>query len=416
MPRRLSCVPFPASGEAFTSWLARTAEFHGLATNQMLELLGMPVGSPRLRYGVELKVPALVGLVTASGLRPRQARAMFPRQGRDWRGEPPLSWDWRGVGNRLPWMWRPRGSAVCPECLTRRPAAWKLQWRLLTVVACPEHRVYLHSWCPSCRSPIHIGTRPDHLRICPGPSADFLLSRSQDRARFAAKRACGALLEELPRNLVGDDRLLLWQHQLTERLVGTDAADADRVSPAYGRDLHMALRFAVQLGALEMLDKVVDPSVRQAFSLFQPVRDRVARTAGDGAEFQYGSLYSSRPGPMLMAAAISMVAALAEDVDKPIRAAEGIAEYCTDQVSGPEFRLLERALVGNDVFGAAAVDRIAALGGVGLGPHMGWRERLPLVADEGLMPRFGQMEVLVALGEWAMSTTSPAVAEPVEKP
>ena len=44
------------------------------------------------------------------------------------------------------------------------------------------------------------------------------------------------------------------------------------------------------------------------------------------------------------------------------------------------------------------------------------RERLPFVADEGLVTRFGQLEELVALGEWAMSTTSPVMAEPVEEP
>ena len=93
--------------------------------------------------------------------------------------------------------------------------------------------------------------------------------------------------------------------------------------------------------------------------------------AGEDAEFQYGSLCSYRPGPILMAAAISIVAALAENVHEPIRAAAGIAEHYTDRVSGPEFRLLERALAGNDVFGAAAVDRIAVLDDLELGPLMG---------------------------------------------
>lgn len=413
-PRRLSSIPAPMPGEAFTSWVARSAEFHELTTNQMLEFLRVPVGSPRLRYGVELDLFALMNLVDTSGLRPVQARAMFLRGGRDRRGTSQLSWDWRKAGKRLPWLWRPRESAVCPECLAQQPAAWKLEWRLLTVVACAEHQLYLHSWCPSCRSPINISARPDHVRICSGPSAEFLLHREDAHDRWRSsrkgKRGCGARLDELPRYPLVNDKLLGLQRLLTERVITGPGMYA--ISQTYERDLHMALRFAVQLGTLEMLDSKVDPPVWSAFSLFQRVRDRVARIGGYGAEFQYSSLYTFKPGPMLMAAAINIVAALSEDVDDPIQAATRIVEHYTDRVAKLEFRLLERALVGNDVFGNAAVTRIKALRDLELGPVMGWRERLPFVADDdGLVDLFGRTEELVALGEWAMAVTSPATAE-----
>lgn len=173
----------------------------------------------------------------------------------------------------------------------------------------------------------------------------------------------------------------------------------------------MALRFAIQLGTLEMLGSQVDPTVRRAFSLFQPVRDRIAVTGGHGAERQYASLYHAKPGPMLMAAAISMVAALSDDPECPIQAAKSIAEHYTAKAAEPAFRLLQRALVSNDVFGEAAVARIKLLQGRALGPTMSWRNRLRLDPDDGLSAEFGEFEQLVGLGEWALARTSPATAK-----
>lgn len=53
-PRRLSCFPSPAPGEAFTSWVARSAEFHQVPVAQMLEVLRVPASSSRVRNGVAL--------------------------------------------------------------------------------------------------------------------------------------------------------------------------------------------------------------------------------------------------------------------------------------------------------------------------------------------------------------------------
>lgn len=413
-PRRLSCVPVPVPGEAFTSWVARSAEFHELTTDQMLDFLRLPFRSPLLRYGVELDPLVLMNLTRTSGLRVKQARAMFLFDGRSGRGESWLSWNWRKAGRR-PWLWRPRQSAVCPECVARQPAVWKREWRLLTVVACAEHRLYLHSWCPSCRGPVQIGARPDHLSICAGPPADFLRRRSsQGRWKAsAAARRCGARWEELPRYPIRDDRLLDLQRVLTDRLCGPQA---DGAALTYRRDLHMALRLAIQLGALTMLDTQVDPPVWLAFSLFQPLRDQMAVTAGADAEFQYASLYNNRPGPMLMAAAISIVAALCDSVDHPAPAAQRIIEHYTHRLAKPEFRVLERALVSNDVFGHAVVERVPDLKDLDIGPVMGWRDRLAFNTDEGVSAKFGKIEQLITLGEWAMAMTSLVMVEPLTEP
>lgn len=113
-----------------------------------------------------------------------------------------------------------------------------------------------------------------------------------------------------------------------------------------------------------------------------------------------------------MAAAISIVAALSNNLDDPIQAATRIVEHYTDRVNKSEFLLLERALAGNDVFGNAAVAKIKVLRDLELEPIPGWRDRLVFVQDDdGLIDLFGKTEELVALGEWPMAVTSPATAE-----
>lgn len=114
---------------------------------------------------------------------------------------------------------------------------------------------------------------------------------------------------------------------------------------------------------------------------------------------------------MLMAAALSIVAALGENADHPARAAERIVEHYTDRLAKPEFRLLQRVLVSNDVFANAVVARLKVLRDLDLGPLMGWRDRLTFDADEGVSSQFGKIEQMVALGDWSMAMTSPAMAE-----
>lgn len=175
--------------------------------------------------------------------------------------------------------------------------------------------------------------------------------------------------DQLPRYPVGDDRLLTWQRQLTARLAGWRADH--EVELTFGRQLHMALRLAIQIGVLDMPGPQADPPVWLAFALFQPLRDQMAVIAGDDANFQYSSLYTTRPGPMMMAAAFSIIATLSHDViDHPVWASQGIIDYA-DRVATPEFNLLERAPVSNVVFARTVVDQVKQLRRLEIGPFLG---------------------------------------------
>lgn len=419
-PRRLSCFPSPAPGEAFTSWVARSAEFQQLPVDQMLDVLGVPASSSHVRNGVALNPVQLNNVVIATGLEPGHVESMLLVCGDNSGERAMLSWDWRNVRKRLPWLWRPRHSAVCPECVAQPPAVWKRRWRLVTTMMCEKHNIYLHSWCPSCRGPIQIGVRPRYLNVCAGPPVSALRWRSVDgrwRSSSVATRAhrCEQRWDELPRYPVGDDRLLTWQRQLTARLAGRWAEHDAELT--FGRQLHMALRLAIQIGVLDMLGPRVDPPVWLAFALFQPLRDQMAVTAGEDANFQYSSLYTNRPGPMMMAAALSIIATLDHDmIDHPVRASRQIIDYYADRVATPEFKLLERALVSNVVFARAVVDEVKQLRKLEIGPFLGWKDKLPFVADPGVRQLFGKAERLAALGEWAMAMTSQALRETPASP
>ncbi|MFC6088109.1 TniQ family protein [Saccharothrix lopnurensis] len=407
-------MPVPHGGEAFTSWVARSADTHKITIDQMLAYLGLPFSLPVVRNGVELTAEHLESVTAATGLDEQRVRAMLLTAQGSGTGPRLLSWNWNRSRHRTPWPLRPTGSAVCPECVAQEPTIWKRDWRFLTVVACPEHRLYLHSWCPACRAPIQIGGQSRYLSTCGGPSAEFMRRRSPDgrwhrpnsRPRGRRASGCGAQWAELPRYPVTSDRVLALQEVLTGRLGAAD------LSPGYGHDLHMALRLAVQLGVVDMLGPDVDPPVWLAYSLFQPVRDQVARMAGVEAEFQYSSMYRLQPGPMLMAAAMSILDALWDDDSQPIQAAHYIVEYYTNRLATPAFRLLERALVENYVFGRAAVQAIPGLRVLDMEPQVGWRDELLFDEDEGVARQFADIELLVALGEWAIAVTSPAIVPP----
>lgn len=126
----------------------------------------------------------------------------------------------------------------------------------------------------------------------------------------------------------------------------------------------------------------------------------MAVIAGDDANFQYSSLYTTRPGPMMMAAALSIIATLRHDmIDHPVWASQSIIDYYADRVATPEFKLLERALVSNVVFARAVVDQVKQLRKLEIGPFLGWKDKLPFVADPGVRQLFGKAERLAALGE-----------------
>jgi len=86
-----------------------------------------------------------------------------------------------------------RGSRCCPACVMAADGAWRLWWRLGGAVACPEHRVLLHGWCPRCRLPLRRNWGWLMLAPFPVNGLSACLNRPD-----GSRDVCGFPLAELP--------------------------------------------------------------------------------------------------------------------------------------------------------------------------------------------------------------------------
>lgn len=72
--------------------------------------------------------------------------------------------------------------------------------------------------------------------------------------------------------------------------------------------------------------------------------------------------------------------------------------------------------MSNVVFARAVVDEVKQLRKLEIGPFLGWKDKLPFVADSGVRQLFGKAERLAALGEWTMAMTSQALRDTPASP
>ncbi|MGI5289900.1 TniQ family protein [Nonomuraea polychroma] len=160
--RRLALVPPPMDGEAFHSWFFRLVEAHHSHRDTIASLLGLPPYTPqRYTLGEDFLTIydgeyAFENLRDATGLR---ARAMM-RMALMSQGGQFIPYGWTGNTRTRPWPWRADTAAVCPRCLAEPDPIWRITWHLLPCVICPQHRVYLTGWCPSCHTRISVGDTP----------------------------------------------------------------------------------------------------------------------------------------------------------------------------------------------------------------------------------------------------------------
>ena len=117
---------------------------------------------------------------------------------------------WTGNTRTRPWPWRADTAAVCPQCLDGPDPIWRIAWHLLPCVICPQHRVYLTGWSPSCHTRISVGDAPRYRRECNGPFGP--------QGRIVGTRNCRQQLAQLPCQPVADQRLLRIQQDLLTRL------------------------------------------------------------------------------------------------------------------------------------------------------------------------------------------------------
>ncbi len=325
--RRLALVPEPAAGEAFHSWFFRIAEAHHITRQQTEPLLGLPPFTA-LRYIVGNDLFDVHGeqmyfenVRDATGLRAGLMAAMLllrygaHRSTRSWadKGENPLSG---------PWLWRIETPSICPRCIAEPQAAWRIAWHLLPTVACPTHRIYLHGWCPKCRSRISVGEHAGYRRYCNGPYGPT--------GRVIGAPGCRTPLADLPARPVKHERILDIQQRLTARMTDPCPTVLEEAVTFWSR-YELLFRLAVYLATPEMLPPDTDPHVWWAFFQFCQLRDTLALTEGQAAREHYREITHYQPGPILTAAAMLIVDDICPDGDM----IEGLRYFMNQRLYDP---------------------------------------------------------------------------------
>ncbi|MER8186974.1 TniQ family protein [Kitasatospora sp. NPDC094015] len=155
--RRLPAVPVPVEGEAFASWIDRTAFELGVGPGLLAQRLGLEcrpssATTRPLLFGIMLTAESLRGVQEATGLAADRLRAMhlehYAGGALDFTGlyapseSSVRSWairEWAQV----------HSSRACARCLAEG-TVWPLWWRLQTAAVCPRHSCLLVDSCPAC--------------------------------------------------------------------------------------------------------------------------------------------------------------------------------------------------------------------------------------------------------------------------
>ncbi len=211
LPRSLNPLP----DEALPGYLLRLAHRLGLASARVMQLTGLTAR----RDGHQ---PARRSLMLHLDEAPAQAFACATRLTATETAELCMS----SMSGRYPWaapritadQWGPRPLAspwvftsatrYCPQCLAgdgsyiqqQHGGAWRREWRLPVVFACPAHRQMLEHLCPSCQQPAMSVTPGAPVRLIPR-AHDRGLHPAQCRAALQPQaadrhaRSCGARLD-----------------------------------------------------------------------------------------------------------------------------------------------------------------------------------------------------------------------------
>lgn len=207
---RLPLALDPAPGEAWTSYLTRRASQHSCSLADLGTHLGIRDSRghwPGL-LGVRAESGMVKSLVEPLGLEDQQIRAMHL----DRYDQIAFTLDGLADGADLQciravttrhWI-RLSGSSFCPGCL-RRDGVWKIRWRLVWSVTCPEHRCVLVGACQMCghvlgtsnrlrgSAPAHADA-PTDTRLCLYPTvtgvcgADLTMSSTARAPQAAIER------------------------------------------------------------------------------------------------------------------------------------------------------------------------------------------------------------------------------------
>jgi len=261
--RRLPVVPMPVPGEAFASWVDRTAFTLDVPPGVAARALGLEFrtrsnGARPLFFGLTLTPASLTGLQTTTGLPADVLRKMhFARYDGTVLDLSGLDFaDPTTVPRLLRYQWLlASGSRACPHCLSHS-TAWPLWWRLGIAAACPIHRCLLIDTCPACGITLRRGSGYKNARgllVRPQAALEPLEcgNRPPNAAASGQPQVCRHRITDIPTAPVPDMLIDVQQRALSIAEGGTALLAGEPVS---GADWFAALRFLSAAARLVVSD------------------------------------------------------------------------------------------------------------------------------------------------------------------
>lgn len=347
LPRRIAAVPTPQHEEWFISWRSRTAASLGIPTATLHWALGIGGhGTGKVRsFWVILDKSSIAAVAQASGFSPEQTLAMLPQRYIGTALKSLAYFDGQGANGE--WVGRAR-IAACPDCLRANDICWRVDWRLAWSMLCPDHGVYLSTHCPNpeCARKLyypetwfecHPWRRGRYWtwRINPDANPDppaagslewcFPIQNGPVRFRpsWCLFPADMVLAVE-----VGDRWLLDFQRILNRHANAVGGAERVRVAAWFSdlKDRVITVLTGSMSEKLDWIDEhgnicVADPMVVATWRRWVLEREAFAHGRPQGRRHWLKRQCASGPYPLLMAAALRLIAAGDRQFRDQVRAA-----------------------------------------------------------------------------------------------
>lgn len=312
--RRLPAIPMPTDGEAFASWIDRTANTLDVPTGIAAQALGLEyhnkssAARPAL-FGLTLTSGSLAALQKTTGL---PARVLWQMQLARY-GETALDLSCLDLANtttitrqlRNQWL-LDNSSRACPHCLRQSPE-WLLWWRLGIAAVCPIHRCLLADTCPACSIVLRRGRggkRPGGLLVRPNspPEPRECGNRLKRSGGPGQPTVCRQPVASIPTQPVPNALVKLQQNALD---IANGGAALIAGEPVPGSDWFAALRYLTAAARLvEHDDELAELPAYVADTLAEDRRHRDERRFTGGA----GHI-GAKPETAAQAAAVLALAA-----------------------------------------------------------------------------------------------------------
>ncbi|MFI9077577.1 TniQ family protein [Streptomyces sioyaensis] len=326
--RRLPVVPAPAQGEAFTSWVDRTASTLGVSPGIAARALGLEYRTndrTPVFFGIKITPASLNGLRKTTGLAADVLEKMHLSR---YDGiilnfeKLTLEYD-KPLAGALGKQWLVlSGSRACPHCLARSDA-WPLWWRLGIAAICPLHRCLLIDTCPACGIALRRGSTLMPRALLRRTHTAFDVQECGNRQpnpdRPRKPDVCQQRIVDIPTQPVPDALVAIQQRALAI----ADGGAAQLVGkPVTGAEWFAAVRFIAAVARLVVHDDELAALPNAAAEALATVRDTRHEKR---AKYARGGVPDPSAGPATAAEAAALLALAAPIVDAP------------DRTSGPAY-------------------------------------------------------------------------------